>query len=71
MARIFKTKTDKRSYLAEQIDDTNCVLRLDDEFKTSIGYIPLDLVEDSLEWQEDAENNRLLELFEAMNPKPF
>lgn len=71
MARIFKTKTDKRSYLAEQIDDTNCVLRLDDEFKTSIGYIPLDLVEDSLEWQEDAKNNRLLELFEAMNPKPF
>lgn len=67
--KVFKTTTSKRSYIAEQIDPANCIVRVDDALATAIGTFPLDLFEESEDWQEDLDHSSLHELFQSFNPK--
>ena len=61
-------------YKAEQVDDTNCILRLNDEGLTqSLGFIPIELVDGSIDWKETTETpdfalRSMQELFESFNP---
>ncbi len=68
--RVFKRTTSKRSYIAEQFDERNFVVKVDDPFGVAIGTYPVDLFEESLDWHEvDQEyNDNLKGLFQSLNP---
>lgn len=64
-------KHDKLNYTVEQISDTVGILRLGDD--TTIGQIPMEIVEDSLDWNEQTEIDYGAHLGQIFNEmfKPF
>lgn len=69
--KTYKLNTGNRTYIAEQLDDFNYILRLEDEFSESIGTIPADIIESSIEWIRDEDTvsrDSLAEVFALLNP---
>lgn len=67
----YRLVTSGCSYIAEQLDENNYVLRLEDEFSESIGTIPADIIESSIEWIRDEDivsRDSLAEVFALLNP---
>ena len=66
----YRLQTSQCDYIAEQLDENNYVLRLDEDLTTSIGYIPADIIEESTEWVEvdSYVTNSLHQIFASLNP---
>lgn len=66
----YRLVTSGCSYIAEQLDENNYVLRLSDDLSSSIGYIPADIIEESEEWVEDLDftTQALHDVFSLLNP---
>lgn len=69
--KTYRLNTGNRTYIAEMLDESNYILRLEDELTESIAVIPSDIIENSLDWYEvdnSVDNDELARVFGLLKP---